>query len=106
MEAGFQYLKAYAIDTLLTSFIFCFFGYFNGCGHITFVMLQGLAGAFGVRIPVSVFMSRLQPASLFLVGLATPASSFVQLILCMVFFVIAGKKRRQSVKKNNGTKTQ
>lgn len=93
VEAGFQYLKAYAIDTLLTSFIFCFFGYFNGCGHTTFVMLQGLAGAFGVRIPVSVFMSRLQPASLFLVGLATPASSFVQLILCMVFFVITGKKK-------------
>lgn len=96
VEAGFQYLKAYAIDTLLTSFIFCFFGYFNGRGHTTFVMLQGLIGSFGVRIPVSVFMSRLQPPSLFMVGLATPASSFVQLILCMVFFVIVDRKKKKS----------
>lgn len=94
IEAGYQYLKAYAIDTLLTSFIFCFFGYFNGCGHTTFVMLQGLIGAFGVRIPVSIFMSKLKPTSLFMVGLATPASSFVQLILCMLFFIVC-KKRKQ-----------
>lgn len=96
VEAGFQYLKAYAIDTLITSFIFCFFGYFNGCGHTTFVMVQGLIGSFGVRIPVSIYMSHLKPTSLFLVGLATPASSFVQLILCMVFFVIVG--RRESMR--------
>lgn len=93
VKAGFQYLKAYAIDTLLTSFIFCFFGYFNGCGHTTFVMIQGLIGAFGVRIPVSIFMSKLQPTSLFMVGLATPASSFIQLILCMMFFIFIGKKK-------------
>lgn len=96
VEAGFQYLKAYAIDTLLTSFIFCFFGYFNGCGHTTFVMIQGLIGAFAVRIPVSIFMSRLQPTSLFMVGLATPASSFVQLVLCMMFFVVISKKKTNS----------
>lgn len=95
VEAGFQYLKAYAIDTLLTSFIFCFFGYFNGCGHTTFVMLQGLIGAFGVRIPVSIFMSHLKPTSLFLVGLATPASSFVQLILCMIFFIYVGRRKHR-----------
>lgn len=56
-------------------------------------MIQGLIGAFGVRIPVSILMSKLQPTSLFRVGLATPASSFVQLILCMVFFIIVGKNR-------------
>ena len=94
VEAAFQYLRAYAIDTLLTSFIFCFFGYFNGCGNTTFVMIQGLIGAFGVRIPVSILMSRLEPTSLFLVGLATPASSFVQLILCVIFFAIVGKKTK------------
>lgn len=28
--AAADYLKAYAIDCLLTSFLFCFIGYFNG----------------------------------------------------------------------------
>ena len=98
VEAGFQYLKAYAIDTILTSFIFCFFGYFNGCGHTFFVMIQGLIGAFGVRIPVSVLMSRIYPTSLFMVGLATPASSLVQLMLCVLFLVLTDRKKKSCEK--------
>ena len=39
-----EYLKAYAIDCLLTAFLFCFIGYFNGCGNTTFVMIQGIVG--------------------------------------------------------------
>lgn len=84
--AGAEYLKAYAIDVLLTSFLFPFIGYFNGRGSTGFVMLQGLAGAFGVRIPVSFFMSRLTPVSLFRVGLATPCSTLVQILLCGGYF--------------------
>ena len=37
-----DYLKAYAFDCVLTSFLFCFIGYFNGCGNTAFVMLQGI----------------------------------------------------------------
>lgn len=62
-------------------------GYFNGCGRTTFVMIQGIVGAFFVRIPVSWIMSRVQPVSLFGVGLATPASTVVQLLLCAVYFI-------------------
>ena len=32
ISAAADYLRAYAIDCLLTSFLFCFMGYFNGCG--------------------------------------------------------------------------
>jgi Na+-driven multidrug efflux pump len=67
-------------------------GYFNGCGQTTFVMIQGIFGAFCVRIPVSLLMSKLEPVSLFKVGLATPASTFVQIILCIGFFIYLSKK--------------
>ena len=56
--AAAEYLKAYAIDCMLVSFLFCFTGYFNGCSRTNFVMAQGIIGAFLVRIPVSYFMSR------------------------------------------------
>ena len=56
IAASADYLRAYAVDTLLVSFLFCFSGYFNGCGKTTFVMAQGIAGAFLVRIPVSFLM--------------------------------------------------
>lgn len=90
--AAADYLKAYAIDCLLTSFLFCFIGYFNGCSSTTFVMLQGIIGAFGVRLPVSWIMSKQATVSLFHIGLATPASTVVQIILCGIYFMITLRK--------------
>ena len=94
ISAAAEYLKAYAIDCLLTSFLFCFIGYFNGTGNTIFVMLQGIIGAFGVRLPVSWIVSRQAGANLFHIGLATPASSLVQIILCGLFFVITLRKQK------------
>lgn len=87
IQAAAEYLKAYAIDCLLTSFLFCFIGYFNGCSCTTFVMIQGIIGAFCVRLPVSWWMSKRVPVSLFHIGLATPASTLVQIILCGIYFI-------------------
>lgn len=95
IAASADYLKSYAIDCLLVAFMFCLTGYFSGCGHTTFVMAQGIIGAFGVRIPVSFLMSRIQPVSLFLVGLATPCSTLVQIIFCVVYFVLLLRKEKQ-----------
>ena len=92
IAAAADYLKAYAIDCLLTSFLFCFNGYFNGCGQTMFVMLQGIAGAFFVRIPVSYLMSRAAEVSLFHIGLATPASTLVQIVLCAIYFAVTERR--------------
>ncbi|MDD7282031.1 MAG: MATE family efflux transporter [Erysipelotrichaceae bacterium] len=83
--AAAQYLKGYAIDTLFVAFLFCFTGYFNGCGKTTFVMIQGIIGAFLVRIPVSFIMSRFT-SNLFLIGLATPCSTIIQILLCFIYY--------------------
>lgn len=90
--AAWDYMKAYGIDCLFTAIMFSMVGYFNGCGRTTFVMIQGIIGAFCVRIPVSFIMSKLEPVSLFNVGLATPMSTFVQIILCISYFVYLSKK--------------
>lgn len=87
IAAAADYLRAYAIDCLLTSFLFCFIGYFSGMGETLFVMIQGLVGAFLVRIPVSFFVSRIAGVSLFAIGLATPASTVVQIVLCGWFMM-------------------
>ena len=92
---AFDYLKAYGIDTLLTCFLFCFIGYFNGCGKTLFVMVQGLIGAFLVRIPVSWVMSQTAEPTLFKIGLATPCSTIVQIILCVTCFIILLKKEKR-----------
>lgn len=94
ITAAHSYLKAYAIDCLLTSVLFCFIGYFNGCKHTIFVMIQGVAGAFFVRIPVVYLMSRMDEATLFLIGLGTPVSSAVQIILCLAALLYFRKKEK------------
>lgn len=51
-------------------------------------MIQGIAGAFGVRIPVSYLVSRMAGVTLFHIGLATPASTVVQIVICTVSYRI------------------
>ncbi len=91
-------LRAYAIDCMLTPIFFCFIGYYNGIGMTRFVMLQGIVSAFCVRVPVSFLMSRRKPVSLFHIGLATPASSTLQIImgLCGLIYV------RRRIVRNSG----
>lgn len=93
IAASADYLKAYAIDCLFTAFLFCFTGYFNGCGRTFFVMMQGIIGAFGVRIPVAWFMSRTAGVTLFKLGLATPCSTIVQIMLCILYFFVNIKRK-------------
>lgn len=94
VNAGWQYLKGYSIDVLFTSFLFCFIGYFNGAGRTKFVMWQGLFGAFGVRIPVSFVIHHFFPTSIFYLSLATPSSSFTQIIICFIYFAIFNRRNK------------
>lgn len=97
--ASADYLKSYAIDCLFTAFLFCFMGYFNGCEKTFFVMLQGIVGAFLIRIPVAWFMSRQAGVTLFKLGLATPCSTVVQIAFCVTYFILLEQKdpRRNSL---------
>ena len=93
--SGWEYLKAYSIDCMLTPFFFCMTGYFNGCGNTKFVMTQNLFGAICIRVPVSWIMAQIVPVSLFRIGLATPCSSIVQCILCAGYFFLVSKKKEK-----------
>jgi len=95
VSAGWEYLKAYAFDCLFTAIFFCMNGYFNGCGETRFVMVQSIVGAFCVRVPVSYLMSRIQPVSLFRIGLATPASSLFQVIVCVLYMALVAHRREK-----------
>ncbi len=94
---AWDYLKAYAIDCLLTCFLFCFIGYYNGMQRTKFVMAQGIVGAFLIRIPVAFVMQRFGGGSLFLIGLSTPCSTVVQIIMCFAAFFYYRRKSRKAV---------
>ncbi len=95
--AAADYLKAYAIDCMFTAIFFCYVGFYNGIGQTKFVMMQGIIGAFFVRVPVSYIISGQPNASLFHIGLATPMSSIVQLVLCLLFMCYIKKYGKKTL---------
>ena len=97
IAASWDYLKAYAIDCMFTCFLFCFIGFFNGMEYTRFVMIQGVVGAFLVRIPVSYIMSKQEPVSLFHIGLATPCSTVTQIAMCFLCLLTLKRKLRRNM---------
>ncbi|MCQ2557666.1 MAG: MATE family efflux transporter [Oscillospiraceae bacterium] len=76
-----DYMKAYGADAVLTAMAFCMGGFVNGCGKTTFNMAQNLIGTFLVRIPATWVFSRLPNANLFLIGLAAPLCTVINVTL-------------------------
>ena len=91
---AWEYLKAYAIDCLLTCFLFCFIGFYNGLGKTRSIMIQCMIGAFLVRIPVAFLMKHIGHGSLFLIGLATPCSTVLQITMCFIVYLGSVRKER------------
>lgn len=81
-----EYLRGFAIEAVVTSILFSYMGYFNGHSRSTFVMLQGLAQSFLIRLPMSYIMSIQPDASLTGIGLAAPTATVFGIILCTLYF--------------------
>ena len=86
ISAAAEYLRGFSFDCLMVSVLFCFTGYFNGCGRTLFVMVQGLIGALAVRMPFAILMSMRPEPTLFSIGLATPLASLTSIVLCAVYY--------------------
>lgn len=84
--AAADYLKAYAFDCILVCVLFCMMGFYNGCGKTIFVMIQGLVAAFCVRIPFSYFMSKIEGATMFQIGLAAPLATILSILICLIYY--------------------
>jgi putative MATE family efflux protein len=87
-----QYLKGFALDCLISCATLTFLGFFNGLGHSAFVMIQGLIGAFAVRIPVVLIMGDMPNAGMVGLGLASSTATCAMLILGVVFYFVKIRK--------------
>ena len=84
---GYDYLKGFALETLVTAVLFSMVGYFNGNNKTVWVMIQGLVQTLLVRLPMAYFMSIQPNASLTKIGLAAPVSTMAGIVLNVGFFV-------------------
>ena len=97
--AGNEYLKAYCFDIFFTAFLFCYLGYLNGYGKTTFTMICGVTGAFAFRIPLTYAFSLITPTNLFLIGLATPIGTLVELIMIFFYYLHLKKEIKVAIDK-------
>ena len=95
VRKGFEYLKGFAPETIVTAVLFSMVGYFNGNNQTLWVMVQGLIQTLLVRLPLAYFMSIQPNASLTKIGLAAPVSTTVGIALNVAFYV-ALNRREQS----------
>ncbi len=89
------YLRGYAPEALVTVISFAFIGYFNGHSQTVFVMFQGIAQSFLVRLPMSYFMSVRPGATLTGIGFAAPCATTFGILLNIVFFIIYSRRQRK-----------
>lgn len=97
IQKGFDYLKGFAPETLVTAVLFSMIGYFNGNNQTIWVMIQGLIQTLLVRLPMAYFMSIQPDASLTKIGLAAPVSTTVGIILNIGFFLYFTRVKKEIV---------
>lgn len=88
VEQAAAYLRGFSVEAIVTSISFSFMGYFNGHGETVFVMAQGLAQSFLVRLPMSYLMSIRRNTTLTLIGLAAPSATIFGILLELVYYLI------------------
>lgn len=88
IAAGGQYMHGYIFDCLFAGIHFCFSGYFCACGKSMISFIHNISGVALVRVPGAYLMSKLYPATLLPMGLATAAGSVLQVLICIVAYRI------------------
>ena len=93
VRRGFEYLRGFAPETIVTAVLFSMVGYFNGSNQTLWVMIQGLIQTLLVRLPLAYYMSIQPNASLTKIGLAAPVSTAVGIMLNVGFYVYLNRKK-------------
>lgn len=83
---AFEYLKGFAPEAVVTAVLFSFMGYYNGHAKTFWVMAQGLAQTFIVRLPMAYFMSIQPDASLTMIGLAAPSATVFGILINLAYY--------------------
>lgn len=96
VQLGGQYMRGYVWDTLFAGIHFSFSGYFCAIGKSLLSFLHNIIAIVLVRIPGAYMASLMFPDTLFPMGLATTAGSFLSVIICVIAFMILLRKERRN----------
>ena len=91
---GSAYIRSYIWDCIFAGIHFSFSGYFAACGKSYIGFLHNIISITFVRVPGSYLASKLFPATLFPMGLATVAGSLTSVVICLIAFHILKRQKK------------
>lgn len=92
VRRGFEYLRGFAPETIVTAVLFSMVGYFNGSNQTLWVMIQGLIQTLLVRLPLAYYMSIQPNASLTKIGISAPVATVVGIVLNIGCFLYLNRR--------------
>ena len=92
VRRGFEYLRGFAPETIVTAVLFSMVGYFNGSNQTLWVMIQGLIQTLLVRLPLAYYMSVQPNASLTKIGMSAPVATVVGIVLNIGCFLYLNRR--------------
>lgn len=95
IRLGGQYIRGYIWDCIFAGIHFSFSGYFCACGKSGLSFLHNIVAIALVRVPGVYLTSRLFPATLFPMGLATATGSLLSVLICVIAFAFLRRKERK-----------
>ncbi len=97
IQKGYDYLKGFAVESIVTAVLFSMIGYFNGNNQTLWVMIQGMIQTLGVRLPLAYYMSIQPNASLTHIGYAAPIATVVGIIINVLYYIHFTKKQNMQL---------
>lgn len=92
VRRGFEYLRGFAPETIVTAVLFSMVGYFNGSNQTLWVMIQGLIQTLLVRLPLAYYMSIQPNASMTKIGMSAPVATVVGIVLNIGCFLYLNRR--------------
>lgn len=92
VRLGGEYLRGYIWDCIFAGIHFSFSGYFCAVGKSGISFFHNMTSLVFIRIPGVYFASKLFPATLFPMGLATVLGSVSSALICVIVFAVLRRK--------------
>ena len=89
---GGQYLRGYIFDCIFAGIHFSFSGFFCACRKSGLSFLHNILAIVLMRVPGVYVTSKLFPATLLPMGLATAAGSLLSVVICLIAFGVIRRK--------------
>lgn len=93
INASIPYMKSFSYDFLAVTFGYCLLGFFNGCGHTMFTMLNETVSTLLIRLPFAFIISRYMTNELFGIGIADAISTSVCIVIS-IWYLQTGKWKK------------